>query len=80
MIVAILLFFIGLLLGIVGYNYFNKIKASKINWEGLQIENNEDNTKKIEINTTEDLTNLLNNIQKDLYVLSAAIIAVGQKK
>ena len=80
MIVAILLFFIGLLLGIVGYNYVNKIQASKINWEGLQIENNEDNTKKIEINTTEDLTNLLNNIQKDLYVLSAAIIAVGQKK
>lgn len=80
MIVAILLFFVGLLLGIVGYNYVNKIQASKINWEGLQIENNEDNTKKIEINTTEDLTNLLNNIQKDLYVLSAAIIAVGQKK
>ena len=79
MIVAILLFFIGLLLGIVGYNYVNKIQASKINWEGLQIENNEDNTKKIEINTTEDLANLLNNIQKDLYVLSAAIIALGQK-
>jgi len=80
MIVAILLFFIGLLLGIVGYNYVNKIQASKINWEGLQIENNEDNTKKIEINTTEDLANLLNNIQKDLYVLSAAVIALGHKK
>ena len=80
MIVAILLFFVGLLLGIVGYNYVNKIQASKINWEGLQIENNEDNTKKIEINTTEDLANLLNNIQKDLYVLSAAVIALGQKK
>lgn len=80
MIVAILLFFVGLLLGIVGYNYVNKIQASKINWEGLQIENNEDNTKKIEINTTEDLANLLNNIQKDLYVLSAAVIALGHKK
>ena len=80
MIVAILLFFVGLLLGIVSYNYVNKIQASKINWEGLQIENNEDNTKKIEINTTEDLANLLNNIQKDLYVLSAAVIALGHKK
>ena len=77
MIITILIFIIGLLLGVIGYNYVNKVNANNIKWDGLTIENDGDETQKTEIKSTEDLINLINNIQKEVYVLSAAVIALS---
>lgn len=72
----IIAFLVGLSLGAVLFSLFKKTNANNINWEDIKISNY--NNENIEIKSTKELIDFINNMQKELYVLSAAVIALSQ--
>lgn len=56
------------------------MNASNIDWNGAVLPDaNISTAGSVTINTTGQLLNLINEMQKEIYVLSAAVIAIGTK-
>ena len=55
------------------------VNAVDIDWNGAVLPNgNLENSSSLTINTTGELLNLINEIQKEIYALSAAVIALAK--
>ena len=56
------------------------INAVEIDWNGAVLPNgNIGNATSVTINTTGDLLKLIDDMQKEIYALSAAVIAIGSQ-
>ena len=55
------------------------IVALDINWCGAQLHNSSDNGGNKSISTTEELLTLVNDMNKRLYTLAAAVVALSNR-
>ena len=55
------------------------LSALDINWCGAQLSNSSDNGGNKSINTTEELLTLVNDMNKRLYTLAAAVVALSNR-
>jgi len=61
-------------------NFGGIINAVDIDWNGAVLpDGNIQTAGSVTINTSGELLNLINEMQKEIYVLSAAVIAIGSK-
>ena len=68
--------------GVIYYkNFYNKtININDINWNGKELQNgNLPDSKPVQINNADDLIHVLEDIKKEIYVLSAAVVSLGSK-